>query len=568
MLSAFLASAQIPAPALICVSNDTLVWEPPTVTCGLISGYRIYGSADNTNNFQEIANINDPGRQTFFHQDAGGTLWYYYLETVADCPGQAPLSSDTLDNRIPVIAPLSYVSVLSDSEVEIAWKPSPSPEVYAYIVLKNTPSGTRAVDTVFVGNTYIDIDENIQSNPVEYFVLAMDRCGNTSLFDASQQTVFLRSGDISNCEQTIALEWTAYENWQGGVEKYEIWYSENGGTPQLSGNAAGDELTYVFENANDQTEYCFFVKAIESGTGIAASSNAVCLTTDIVQPNRLLIAKNATYNASGQIELSWIWNPDAELREVAIERAAEGAAFSAISTSTPTLPLAPAVSYTDNEAAGFSGPVGYLLRTWDVCDTEKESNVVNTLFLEGLASTDGQNSLNWNVYSHAYGKIESIEVIRETASGSQTLTVLSGNATAYTDIVDPNNPDLSTACYNLLAELVLDIPDTGTEVLELRSNTLCLDQTPGIYIPNVFAPKGDNNTEFKPFFQFGTPMDYHLMIFDRYGGMVFESKDPSLGWQGTQRGEELGQGTYVYVLQLTLSNGTPVRKEGSVLLLR
>ena len=560
--------AQVPAPALICVNNDTLVWEIPQLECGSITGYRIYGSPNDLSNFRVISTLNDPAQQNFFHQDAGGGLWYYYMETISDCLTQALLASDTLDNRIPMISPLAYVSVISDDEVEIAWKASPSPEVFAYIILKNTPSGTQAVDTVFGGTVYRDRDEAIQLEPVEYFVLAMDRCGNTSLFDASHQTIFLQYGEVSRCDQTIALSWTAYRNWASGVARYEIWYSENGGDLQLAGSVDGNTLNYVFENADDQTHYCFSVRAIETGTATAARSNEVCLTTDIVQPNRLLIAKNASYNAGGELELSWIWNTDAELRTAEINRAPTGGAATTIFSFSPTPPLEADLSFVDEAAPSFTGPVLYQIKTLDACDDEKTSNAVSSLFLEGLASTDGQNGLTWNPYTHTYGNITSIEVVRETASGSQVVAAVSGNATAYSDLIDPSDPELSSACYYLLGTLSLDIPDIGAEVLQIRSNTVCLDQTPEIYIPNVFAPGGVNNTEFRPYLQFGDPLDYHLRIFDRYGSLVFESRDPNQGWRGTHKAKDLMQGIYVYVLQMKLSNGKDLLKEGSVLLLR
>lgn len=560
--------AQVPAPALICVNNDTLVWETPTVTCGSVTGYRIYGSQNDLANFRVIHIVDDPARQTFFHQEAGGGLWYYYMETIADCLTQALLASDTLDNRIPVISPLAYVSVVGDTEVEIAWKASPSPEVFAYIILKNTPSGTQPIDTVFGTTSYRDRDEAIQLEPVAYYVLAMDRCGNTSLFDAPHQTIFLESGEVSRCDQTIDLKWTAYNNWTAGVARYEIWYRKNGLNPQLAGSVAGNTLAYVFENADDQTEYCFSVRAIENGSETMASSNEVCLTTDIVQPNRLLIAKNASYTEGGSLELSWIWNTDAELKSAAVNRAAAGGANTEVFRFSPTSPLEPELLFDDAAAPGFGGPVVYQIKTLDACDEEATSNAVSSLFLEGLSSADGQNGLTWNTYTHDYGSISNVQIIRTTASGSQVVANLSGNATAYADIIDPNDPDLSSACYYLLATLVLDLPDIGQETLELRSNTVCLDQTPGIYIPNVFAPSGTNNPEFRPYLQFGDPQEYRLMVFDRYGSLVFESRDPEVGWRGTHKDQELTQGTYVYVLQMKLSNGKELLREGSVLLLR
>lgn len=55
------------------------------------------------------------------------------------------------------------------------------------------------------------------------------------------------------------------------------------------------------------------------------------------------------------------------------------------------------------------------------------------------------------------------------------------------------------------------------------------------YIPNAFTPDGDTyNEEFKPIFVSGLDIfDYHLMIFNRWGELVFESFNADYGWPGT-----------------------------------
>lgn len=55
------------------------------------------------------------------------------------------------------------------------------------------------------------------------------------------------------------------------------------------------------------------------------------------------------------------------------------------------------------------------------------------------------------------------------------------------------------------------------------------------YIPNAFTPDGDTyNEEFKPVFVSGLDIfDYHLMIFNRWGELVFESFNADYGWPGT-----------------------------------
>ncbi len=69
------------------------------------------------------------------------------------------------------------------------------------------------------------------------------------------------------------------------------------------------------------------------------------------------------------------------------------------------------------------------------------------------------------------------------------------------------------------------------------------------YVPNTFTPDGDAyNNEFKPIFTRGyDPYDYHLMIFNRWGEILFESYDVNYGWKGTYpEGNLVQDGTYTW----------------------
>jgi gliding motility-associated-like protein len=91
------------------------------------------------------------------------------------------------------------------------------------------------------------------------------------------------------------------------------------------------------------------------------------------------------------------------------------------------------------------------------------------------------------------------------------------------------------------------------------------------YIPNTFTPDGNQfNETFLPVFTSGfDPQEYNLTIFNRWGEVVFESNDASIGWDGTYGGKLVQQGTYVYKISFKTSRNDE-REEvvGSVNLLR
>ncbi len=100
--------------------------------------------------------------------------------------------------------------------------------------------------------------------------------------------------------------------------------------------------------------------------------------------------------------------------------------------------------------------------------------------------------------------------------------------------------------------------ETTYEVcLEVTSNQGCTDTTCQeitifeelvFYVPNVFTPDHDDyNETFKPVFTSGyDPFDYHLMIFNRWGEVVFESYNAEIGWNGKYVDGLCEDGVYVW----------------------
>ncbi len=73
-----------------------------------------------------------------------------------------------------------------------------------------------------------------------------------------------------------------------------------------------------------------------------------------------------------------------------------------------------------------------------------------------------------------------------------------------------------------------------------------------VWVPNTFTPDGDEfNNQFKPVFSKDRMIDnYTLMIFNRWGELLFESHDPEFGWDGTYNAEFVQDGTYTWVIDL------------------
>ena len=95
-----------------------------------------------------------------------------------------------------------------------------------------------------------------------------------------------------------------------------------------------------------------------------------------------------------------------------------------------------------------------------------------------------------------------------------------------------------------------------------------------IHVPTAFSPNGDNlNEVFVPISAYEIKMIYELMIFNRFGEMVFISNDFELGWNGRYLDNPCPVEVYTWIIQAEPQEKTayfskPVKLSGNVTLLR
>lgn len=88
-----------------------------------------------------------------------------------------------------------------------------------------------------------------------------------------------------------------------------------------------------------------------------------------------------------------------------------------------------------------------------------------------------------------------------------------------------------------------------------------------VYVPNAFSPNGDLENDVL-YVRSAIATEILFRIFDRWGEMVFESKDQNIGWDGTFRGKLLKPDTYDYYLEATCVQGKQKIIKGNVTLIR
>ena len=90
----------------------------------------------------------------------------------------------------------------------------------------------------------------------------------------------------------------------------------------------------------------------------------------------------------------------------------------------------------------------------------------------------------------------------------------------------------------------------------------------GAYVPNAFTPNRDGlNDEFKPLL-FGDIRSYEFLVYDRWGKVVFSTKDFMKGWDGTVNGMIQAAGLYAWTCRYSFADNKLKIIKGTILLMR
>ncbi|MBN1598575.1 MAG: PKD domain-containing protein [Bacteroidales bacterium] len=99
-------------------------------------------------------------------------------------------------------------------------------------------------------------------------------------------------------------------------------------------------------------------------------------------------------------------------------------------------------------------------------------------------------------------------------------------------------------------------------------NAVFVEPSGVVEFPNAFRPNSplEENREFKPGI-IDHVDDYHLMIFNRWGEMIFESFNQDIGWDGKYKGSPAKPNVYIWKVTGTYSDGRGFTKTGDVTLM-
>ena len=120
-------------------------------------------------------------------------------------------------------------------------------------------------------------------------------------------------------------------------------------------------------------------------------------------------------------------------------------------------------------------------------------------------------------------------------------------------------------------QLITMIATSANGCKDTTSKIVTINEELIFYIPNAFTPDGDTyNQTFQPVFRSGfDPNDFTMLLYNRWGEVIFESHDTAIGWDGTFGGNMVQDDVITWVIEFKIMRKDKhVRYTGHVNILR
>lgn len=121
-----------------------------------------------------------------------------------------------------------------------------------------------------------------------------------------------------------------------------------------------------------------------------------------------------------------------------------------------------------------------------------------------------------------------------------------------TDATTCNPPctDFSVTPTELVTRYFFTFTDTATGCISNDTMRIDIEYFSELNVPNIFTPNGDGQNDI--FRVYGTDIfEFSMMIFDRWGGKMFETTNLNEGWDGNFKNQPVASGVYIVLIKAT-----------------
>lgn len=447
----------------------------------------------------------------------------------------------------------------------IRWKKPQSKDIAGIILYKIE---NNQATTLSVINSPTNNEINLPSidikNPFSYSIAAFDFCPSSAPpapQTSAKQTQIHRPMFLQNtyniCEKQIKLAWTNYVGWEE-VTSYRIFLKkESENNWKLIDSTLNQFYNFT---AEPNKTYQFIIEA-KGAKQEKAFSNSIYQFSNAPQKpsfNYLdyVSIENKTVKISHKIESVYATN-------IQLEKKNEKGKFVVISKRKI---IGDEIVFYDSLADPNYKSFTYRTQTFDSClqplDYSEELSSIqlkiesNEMEVNNLFTPT--NYLTWNNYIGKSNNVIYYEIYKNN-SFVPTARIAS-NQLYYYDYIYLLSETQNTNCY------IIKAIENNSE-FKCSSNTVCITTPPKCFIPNTFVPTGFNKV-FKPEINLYELGSYRLSIMDRWGQLIYDSKEYNEGWNGKNGGFDAPTGSYMYIVQFKDSNEKEYTYRGFITLLR
>jgi gliding motility-associated-like protein len=104
---------------------------------------------------------------------------------------------------------------------------------------------------------------------------------------------------------------------------------------------------------------------------------------------------------------------------------------------------------------------------------------------------------------------------------------------------------------------------TDTKCTEVKVDESCTD----VFIPSMFSPNGDSHNDYLEV-EGSCIITFDLRIYNRWGELVFQSKDQTKSWDGKYKDKALNSNVFAYVFEYTDKTNKSHKVSGNITLIK
>ena len=285
---------------------------------------------------------------------------------------------------------------------------------------------------------------------------------------------------------------------------------------------------------------------------------------------------NSIPSLNGGLAINYLWNTGATTQTINIDSigiywlmASDSCGISADTVEILNIFPAPEANLRNDTIICFGDSVildagnDSLINIWNMQDTGRYfvANIMNSYLLEVVDTNDCRDSDVFNL---------GIDFPPYINLASDTSICMNHTVTLYSSSSGDNIWQNGAQDTSIIVDEPGTYYCTVTNTCGKVSDTCVVnfeECAQIIWVQNAFTPNGDGlNDKFLPYVE--NIELYQLFIYNRWGKIVFETRNQNSGWDGKYNNEEAMQGSYTWRIDYTDFAGKNYSKYGFVILIK